>query len=159
MNKKNSSNWKTFYNITHNTSEPDVYMSEEEKFSVFQTYVNPTIFVIIMAVGLIQNMTLVVTFMRYGEIRTTTNTMIFNLAISDILYLSISAPLFCMFHSPHNAPNDVMLCKLYTAGRHLLLCVIVLSVLALSVQQFCNTAPYLLHSRRKSWTPSTFPRL
>ena len=134
-------------------------MSEREKFSVLQIYVNPTIFVIIMAVGLVQNVTLVLVFVRHGEIRTTANTMIFNLAISDILNLSISAPLFCMFHYPHNAPNNVMLCRLYTAGRHFLLCVSALSVLALSVQRFCITAPFHLSSRRKSWTPSTSPTL
>jgi gastrin-releasing peptide receptor/bombesin-like receptor 3 len=154
-----SSDWKTFYNITHNISEQDVEMSAEEKFSVFKTYVNPTIFVIIMGVGLVQNVTLVVIFIRHGEVRTTANTMVFNLAISDILNLSISAPLFCMFHYPHNAPNDVILCRLYTAGRHFLLCVSALSVLALSVQRFCITAPSLLYSRSKSWTPSTSPTL
>ena len=154
-----SPNWKTFYSIAHNISEQDVNMSEEEKFSVFKTYVNPTIFIIIMAVGLVQNVTLLVIFVRHGEIRTTANTMIFNLAISDILNLSISAPLFCMFHYPHNAPNDVTLCRLYTAGRHFLLCVSALSVLALSVQRFCITAPYLLYAHRKSWTPPTSPTL
>lgn len=152
------SNWKAFY-ITHKISEQDFNVSEEEKFYALKMYVNPTIFVIIMTVGLTQNGTLVLIFLRHREIRTTANTMIFNLAVSDILNLSISAPLFCMFHYPHNAPGDVTPCRLYTAGRHFLLCVSALSVLALSVQRFCITDPKFLYSHRKNWSPTTSPML
>jgi gastrin-releasing peptide receptor/bombesin-like receptor 3 len=152
------SNWNTFY-ITNKISEDDLNVSEEDKFYTLKMYVNPSIYILIMTVGLVQNGTLVLIFLRHKEIRTTANIMLFNLAVSDILNLGISAPLFCMFHYPHNDPADVTLCRLYTAGRHFLLCVSALSVLALSVQRFCITAPKILYSRSNSWSLTTSPML
>jgi len=154
-----SSNWKTLYNITQGISQQQANVPQAEKFDILKTYVNPTVFIIIMAVGLVQNGILLLIFLRHKEIRTTANTMILNLVISDILNLSITAPLFCMFHYPHNAPDDVIYCRLYTALRPFLLCVSALSVLALSVQRFLITAPNLLYSHKKCWAPSTSPML
>jgi gastrin-releasing peptide receptor/bombesin-like receptor 3 len=151
-------NWKTFY-ITQNISEQDFNVSEGDDFYALKTYVNPAIYILIMTVGLVQNGTLIFIFLRHREIRTTANTMLFNLAVSDILNLSISAPLFCMFHYPHNDLADVTSCRLYTAGRHFLLCVSALSVLALSVQRFCITSPKLLYSRSMNWSLTTSPML
>ena len=103
---------------------------------------NITAYVVLMTVGIIWNGTLLFMFVRHKEIRTTANTMIINLAVCDFVNLSIVAPLRYTFHYPHEAPDNLDLCRQISAFQHWILNAGALSLVALSIQRFCITVPH-----------------
>ncbi|KAJ9581643.1 hypothetical protein L9F63_023184 [Diploptera punctata] len=99
------------------------------------------VYVVIIAVGCIWNGTLIFMFARHKEIRTKANTMIFNLAVCDIINLGIVAPLRYQYHYPHASPDNVNACRCIAAFHHTILYATAFSVFALSIQRFCITLP------------------
>jgi hypothetical protein len=76
----------------NSTKQRTVYRTQGENFPVLVTYINPTVYTLILAVGMILNGVLLLIFKRHRVIRTTANIMILNLNMSDILNLCMSAP-------------------------------------------------------------------
>ncbi|KAJ4449192.1 hypothetical protein ANN_00589 [Periplaneta americana] len=74
----------------------------KEVITVMRNVVDPIIFSLIFSVGILGNSILILIFIRYKSKRTMINIMIINLAISDILNLSINGPLHLFFHFHFN---------------------------------------------------------
>ncbi|KAJ9581644.1 hypothetical protein L9F63_023185 [Diploptera punctata] len=102
---------------------------------------NLAVYVVIIVVGCIWNGTLIFMFARHKEIRTKANTMIFNLAVCDIINLGIVAPLRYRYHYPHASPDNVDGCRCVEVFVHIIYFASALSVFALSIQRFCITLP------------------
>ncbi|XP_069682438.1 neuromedin-B receptor-like [Periplaneta americana] len=118
------------------------YQQESESYviTVMKEYLDPAVYFLYIAVGLVWNCTLVLIFVRHEEIRTASNIMIFNLAVCDILNLGIGGTFqYINFYVPH-LPVDT--CRDFIATRVLLRTASALSLLALSVQRCCVTLSY-----------------
>jgi gastrin-releasing peptide receptor len=115
--------------IKSNTSR-----AETEEFKILKSYIDPTVYLLILFFGLLGNGFLLFMFLRHRDVRTTANIMIMNLVVCDFLNLGINAPLHYLFR--YNSPQDELTCILYTSARQFLRSASALSVVALCIQRF-----------------------
>ena len=143
LRKMEDSKFKWLKNALKNTTDKSTVQLDEpspECFLIFKTYIDPVIYLIIVITGLALNGTLLLIFARHREIRTTSNVMIFNLAICDFLNICINAPMHYMFPYYHNKLN-MFSCRVTYGCRQFFSCISAISLAALSVQRFCATFP------------------
>ncbi|PSN38041.1 hypothetical protein C0J52_21394 [Blattella germanica] len=115
----------------------------KEDLVALKEIVNPAIYSVIITVGLLLNGILIYIFVRHREIRTPGSAMILNLAVSDVLNLGITAPIMCIFHYPHDAPDNITGCRIFIFFRQFTTSLSALSLVGLSIQRFCITFPEL----------------
>ncbi|PSN35969.1 hypothetical protein C0J52_25239 [Blattella germanica] len=108
--------------------------------NVFQFYVYPVVYSIILFIGMVGNGTLFFIFYHHKEVRTVPNIMVFNLAIADVFNLFFNAPMYYMIKY-HNEAIYMggYGCKTLAVLRFLNHAVIELSVVAISAQRYFAT--------------------
>ncbi|PSN55431.1 hypothetical protein C0J52_05681 [Blattella germanica] len=112
--------------------------------AVFRYYVYPSVYFIILVIGVMGNGTLLVMFAKHKEIRTGPNVMVFNLAITDVLNLFVNTPLYYVskFYSQW-IYFDGYGCRMFVITRFTVHTVLAISIVALAVQRYCATVQNL----------------
>jgi gastrin-releasing peptide receptor len=133
--------WMSLYNETqieiHSINQSN-FRIESEEFEVFDTYIDPAVYLVIFIVGMIGNGILLFVFMRHRETRTRSASMIINLLVCDLVNLILSVPLHCFFKYGDNLRHSVTLCRIVFSARHFLRSVSAFAVVALCIQR-CST--------------------
>jgi hypothetical protein len=108
-----------------------------EVLEVFRRYVDPAVYFIILAVGLVWNGILLFIFARHRQLWTSANVMIFNLAVGDIVSIIANLPVFYFahYHVQYFQMNEYV-CKFYITLRPLFVAVSALSVVALGILRY-----------------------
>jgi hypothetical protein len=104
---------------------------------VFRRYVDPAVYCTIFAVGIVWNGVLLFIFARHRNFWTSANVMIFNLAVGDVLSITLNVPVFYFahYHVQHFQTNEYI-CKLFITLRPLSVAVSALSVAGLSILRY-----------------------
>jgi hypothetical protein len=112
-------------------------LKKKELEEIFQYYVYPGIYLVILVPGVMGNGALLLMFVRYKEIRTAPNVMIFSLALADVTNLFANAPLYYVskYYSQWIYFGGYG-CRVFVTFRFLNHTVIELSVVALSAQRY-----------------------
>jgi gastrin-releasing peptide receptor len=126
---------------THIINEHNISWRQSNEYQILRRYVDPTVYSIILVVGLFGNGMLLFIFIRHRELRTTANIMIMNLAVCDILNLSVNAPLHSYFHYEGGSLEYFTSCTFVLALRQYLRCTGALAVIALITQRFSIVVP------------------
>jgi hypothetical protein len=125
----------------------DVFM-KVKVLEVFRRYVDPAVYCVIVAVGIVWNGVLLFLFIRNRQFWTSANVMIFNLAVADILSIVLNVPVFYFAHYyVQYFHKNEYLCKLYITLRPLSVALSALSVVGLSILRYGATrSPFSVHS-------------
>jgi hypothetical protein len=131
---------RKFYLETMNESMHKGYISALKKQQleiIFQYYVYPTVYLVILVLSVVGNGTLLFMFVKCKEVRTAPNIMIFNLALADVMNLFANAPLYYVskYHSQWIF-LDGYGCRVFATFRFLNHTIIELSIVALSAQRY-----------------------
>ncbi|XP_021929095.1 uncharacterized protein LOC110834342 isoform X1 [Zootermopsis nevadensis] len=141
------------YLETMNESIHKDYVSaikKQELKMIFQYYVYPTVYLVILVLGVVGNGVLIFVFAKHKKIRTTPNIMIFNLALVDVVNLFINSPLYYIskYHSQWMYLGGYG-CRVFATFRFLNHTIIELSIVALSVQRYCAVASTMRKARTR----------
>jgi hypothetical protein len=148
--------------LTNNTNSTDIVQIPEhlwrhsKQYHILTQYIDPTIYTLILVIGLSGNGMLLFIFVRYRKLRTAANLMIIHLAICDIINLSINAPLHFYFKYDNGSRESLMTCVIVLLIRQLVRCAAALAVITLIIQRFIITHPTFIKSPSKRRTTSTF---
>jgi hypothetical protein len=135
---------------------PEFLCENSDEYYVLRHYINPTIYIFILVVGLLGNGMLLFIFVRHRKLRTAANVMIIHLAICDIFNLSINDPLHSYFNYDNGTIPSLIPCFVVLALRQFLRCVAALAVITLIIQRFIITHPAFIKSPSKRRTTLTF---
>ncbi|GFG35987.1 hypothetical protein Cfor_03568 [Coptotermes formosanus] len=104
----------------------------------FQYYIYPGFYFVILVFGAVGNGALLLIFVKYKDIRTAPNIMVFNLALMDIMNLAANAPLYYIskYHSQWIYLEGYG-CRVFATFRFLNHSVIEFSIVGLSIQRYC----------------------
>lgn len=131
---------------THIVNEHSISWRQSNEYQILRRYVDPTVYSIILVVGLFGNGMLLFIFIRHRKLRTSANVMIINLAVCDILNLSVNAPLHSYFHYEGGSLEYFTSCTFVLALRQYLRCTGALAVIALITQRFSVVVPAFRNS-------------
>lgn len=111
---------------------------------IFEYYIYPGFYFAILVFGAIGNGALILMFVKYKNIRTAPNVMVFNLTLMDFMNLFVNAPLYYIskYHSQW-LYLDGYGCRVFATFRFLNHSVIEFSIVGLSVQRYCASATML----------------
>lgn len=123
-------------NKTKNLEEATRYVQDETVRILVQEFVQPVVQGIIFLIGLVGNGVMIIIFARHREIRTATNMMLLNLALGDVLNLTVNIPVFYSYTMSTRWRFGLHLCKAYRFLRQLGIGVSIYSIVALSAQRF-----------------------
>jgi hypothetical protein len=146
---------QTKFILTNNTNSTDIVQKPEllwgksKGYHILTHYIDPTIYLLILIVGLLGNGMLLFIFIRHREMRTVANLMIIHLAICDIINLSINAPLHFYFKYDKGSHESLMTCRFVLAIRQFLRYTAALAVITLIIQRFIITHPAFIRSPSK----------
>jgi len=112
------------------------YVRDETVRILVHEFVQPVVQGIIFLIGFVGNGVMIIIFARQRDIRTTTNMMLLNLAIGDVLNLTVNIPVFYSYTVSTSWRFGLHLCKAYRFLRQLGIGVSIYSIVALSVQRF-----------------------
>jgi hypothetical protein len=129
---------------------------QTKEYYILTHYIDPTMYTLILGVGLLGNGMLLFIFVRHRKLRTAANVMIIHLAICDIINLSINAPLHFYFTYDNGSRESLMTCRIVLAIRQFLRCTAALAVITLIIQRFIITTPTFIKSPSKRPTTFTF---
>jgi len=117
---------------------------KKELEQIFEYYIYPGFYFVILVLGAIGNGALLLMFVKYKDIRTAPNIMIFNLTLMDIMNIFVNAPLYYVskYHSQWLF-LDGYGCRVFATFRFLNHSVIEFSIVGLSVQRYCASATML----------------
>jgi hypothetical protein len=116
---------------------------------ILKNYIDPTIYALILVVGLLGNGMLLFIFVRHRKLRTAASVMIIHLAICDIINLSINAPLHFSIDYDNGPVSSVISCRIVLAVRQFLRSAEALAVITLIIQRFIITHPAFIKSPSK----------
>jgi len=148
--------------LTNNTNSADIFQKPElqwrhsEEYHILTHYIDPTMYTLILVVGLSGNGMLLFIFIRHRKLRTAANVMIIHLAICDIINLSINAPLHFYFKYDNGSRESLMTCRIVLAIRQFVRCAAALAVITLIIQRFIITHPAFIKSPSKRRTTLNF---
>ena len=134
---------------------------KKELEHLFEYYIYPGFYFAILVLGAAGNGTLLLMFVKYKDIRTAPNIMVFNLTLMDIMNIFVNAPLYYVskYHSQWLF-LDGYGCRMFATFRFLNHSVIEFSIVGMSFQRYCASATMLnptsqwrLYSR---WRTVTF---
>ncbi|XP_069673821.1 neuromedin-B receptor-like isoform X2 [Periplaneta americana] len=111
------------------------------EYEMLRYTVDPIVYSVILVVGMLGNGMLLMLFIRHRELRTSANVMIINLAICDILNLSINGPLHLVFHYENGSESNISACRMVLAVRQFLRFKSALAVIGLITQRFSLIIP------------------
>ena len=117
---------------------------KKELEHLFEYYIYPGFYFAILVLGAVGNGTLLLMFVKYKDIRTAPNIMVFNLTVMDIMNLFVNAPLYYIskYHSQWLF-LDGYGCRIFATFRFLNHSVIEFSIVGLSFQRYCASATML----------------
>jgi len=147
--------------LTNCTNSPDIVQKPEllwrksRDYQFLTQFIDPTMYTIILVVGLLGNGLLLFIFVRHRKLRTAANLTIIHLAICDIINLSINAPLHFYFRYDNGSRESLMTCRIVLVVRNFLRCAAALAVITLIIQRFIITHPAFIKSpsnRRSTFT-------
>jgi hypothetical protein len=125
--------------VLRNKTE-DLSVLERTKISiVISNYIRPTVFVIILLVGLATNGVLIIIFARYPKIRKYRNMIILNLSIADTLSLIVNLPVVHAYDSMSWYVESPATAQIFMFYRFLCFGVSVFSAVVLCLQRFSTT--------------------
>lgn len=126
----------------------DVFM-KVKVLEVFRRYVDPAVYCVIFAVGIVWNGVLLLIFVRHRQFWTASNVMIFNVAVGDVLSIVLNVPVFYFAHyKVQSFQTNEYVCKFYITLRPLSVALSALSVVGLSILRFGATrTPFNVNSR------------
>ena len=112
-------------------------LRKKEMEEIFEYYIYPGFYLVIFALAATGNGALLLMFVKYKDIRTAPNIMVFNLALMDIMNLFVNAPLYYVskYHSQWLF-LDGYGCRIFATFRFLNHSVIEFSIVGLSVQRY-----------------------
>ncbi|XP_063243912.1 neuropeptide CCHamide-1 receptor-like [Bacillus rossius redtenbacheri] len=111
-----------------------------------ETYVIPVVFALIFVVGVVGNGTLVLIFLRHGNMRNVPNTYIFSLALGDLLVIVTCVPFTSTVYTVESWPFGEFVCKLSESAKDVSIGVSVFTLTALSGDRyFAIAAPMRRH--------------
>jgi hypothetical protein len=148
--------------LTNNTNSTDVIQKPEilfrnsEQYHILTQYIDPTIYFLILVVGLSGNSMLLFTFIRHRKLRTVANVMVIHLAICDIINLSINDPLHFYFKYDIGSRESLMICRIVLTVRQFVRCAAALAVITIIIQRFIITHPSFIKSPSTRRTTFTF---
>ena len=125
-------------NIVLKSEHTSIYST---KYHTLTHYINSSVYLLILVVGLLGNGMLLFIFIRHRKLRTAANIMIINLVICDIINLSINAPLHFYFTYESGSRQSLMICKIVLVIRQYIRCTAALAVITLIIQRFCIIVP------------------
>jgi hypothetical protein len=105
---------------------------------IFQYYIYPGFYFVILVLGGVGNGALLLMFVKYKDIRTAPNIMVFNLALMDVMNLFANAPLYYVskYHTQWMFLEGYG-CRVYATFRFLNHSIIEFSIVGLSFQRYC----------------------
>ena len=112
------------------------YVQEETVRILLQESVQPVVQGIIFTIGFVGNAIMIIIFVRQKDIRTATNMMLLNLAVGDVLNLTVNIPVFYSYSMSTRWRFGLHLCKAYRFLRQLGIGVSIYSIALLSFQRF-----------------------
>ena len=117
----------------------DMFM-KVKVLEVFRRYVDPAVYCVIFAVGIVWNGVLLFIFVRHRQFWTASNVMIFNVAIGDVVSIVLNVPVFYFahYHVLDFQINEYV-CKFYITLRTLSIALSALSVVGLSILRYGAT--------------------
>jgi gastrin-releasing peptide receptor len=148
--------------LTDNINSTDIVQKHEirrrhsKEYHILKHYIDPTMYTLILIVGLLGNGMLLFIFVRHRKLRTTANLMIIHLAICDIINLSINAPLHFYFKYDTGSRESLMTCLIVLSIRQFVRCAAALAVITLIIKRFIIIHPAFIKSPSKRRTTSTF---
>jgi gastrin-releasing peptide receptor len=148
--------------LTNNTNSTDIDEKPEHLwrhsggYHILKQYIDPTMYTLILVVGLSGNGMLLFIFLRHRKLRTAANLMIIHLAICDIINLSINAPLHFYYDYDHGSRQSLMTCRIVLAIRQYLRYTAAMAVITLIIQRFIITHPNFIKSPSMRRTTFTF---
>jgi hypothetical protein len=131
----------TEYLRARNESIHQIYFlahKKKELEHIFEYYVYPTFYFVILVLGATGNGALLLMFAKYKDIRTAPNIMVFNLAVVDILNMFVNTPLYYVskYHSQWLFLGGYG-CRIFATFRFLNHSVIEFSIVGMSLQRYC----------------------
>jgi gastrin-releasing peptide receptor len=134
-----SEKWVSLYNETQieirSINQSNLRIDSEE-FSVFDTYIDPAVYLVMFIVGVAGNGIILFIFIRHREFRTSSSIMIINLVVCDLVNLILSVPLHCFFKHGDKLRHSVSLCRIVFSARHFLRSMSAFAVVALCIQRY-----------------------
>jgi hypothetical protein len=124
---------------------------------LFIRFIEPTITLSILCLGLIWDGVLLFICFRHKEIRKTNNAILINIAVNDMLGLTIVLPIKYALYNYQN-DKDIFLIKLFAlmASQTVLIFVNAFSILALSAQRYFAISKCLHDFTSQIQSPSRF---
>jgi len=135
---------------------PELLWENSDEYHILTHYIDPTMYALILVVGLLGNGMLLFIFIRHRKLRTAANVMIIHLAICDIINLSINAPLHFYFKYDNGSRESLMTCRIVLSIRQFMRCAAALAVITLIIQRFIITHPAFIKLPSKRRTTFTF---
>jgi len=139
-------------NSTDIVQKPDLLWRQSRECHILTHYIDPTMYTLILVVGLSGNGMLLFIFVRHRKLRTAANVLIIHLAICDIINLSINAPLHLHFAYDSGSREPLLSCGIVLAIRQFLRCAAALAIITLIIQRFIITHPNFIKSPSKRRT-------
>lgn len=128
------------WNCTANKSEHNYSQDTEEPYIPYEmrpeTYIVPSVFVVVFFVGLLGNGTLVLIFIRNRFMRSIPNTYIMSLAIGDFLVIVGTVPFISTIYTFDSWPYGTFICKLSEFLKDLSSGVTVFTLTLLSIDRY-----------------------
>lgn len=117
----------------------DLFM-KVKVLEVFRRYVDPAVYCVIFTVGIVWNGVLLFIFVRHRQFWTTSNVMIFNVAVGDVLSIVLNVPVFYFAHYHVQVFQiNKYVCKFYITLRPFSIALSALTVVGLSILRFGAT--------------------
>jgi hypothetical protein len=141
--------------LTNNTNSADILQNPQllwrhsQEYHTLTQYIDPTMYLLILIIGLSGNGILLFIFVRHRKLRTAANLKIIHLAICDIINLSINNPLHFYFKYDNGSSESLMTCKIVLAIRQFVRCAAALAIITLIIQRFIITHPAYIKSPSK----------
>ena len=139
-------------NSTDIVQKPDLLWRQSRECHILTHYIDPTMYTLILVVGLSGNGMLLFIIVRHRKLRNAANLMIIHLAICDIINLSINAPLHLHFAYDSGSREPLLSCGIVLAIRQFLRCAAALAIITLIIQRFIITHPNFIKSPSKRRT-------
>jgi len=137
---------REYLRATNESIQKTYFLANKKKKleNIFEYYIYPGFYFVILVLGAIGNGALLLIFVKYKDIRTAPNIMVFNLALMDIMNIFVNAPLYYVskYHSQWLF-LDGYGCRAFATFRFLTHSVIEFSIVGLSVQRYCASATML----------------
>ena len=147
---------REYLRATNESIHERCFLSHKKKEleQLFEYYIYPGFYFAILVLGSIGNGALLLMFVKYKDIRTAPNIMVFNLTLMDIMNLFVNAPLYYVskYHSQW-LYLDGYGCRIFATFRFLNHSVIEFSIVGLSFQRYCASATML--NPTSQWRLST----